>query len=412
MTKITAYAALASTQPDDMLPVVDVHDTSMAASGTTKQITVAGLLGYPDQQPAAQAGLQGAAGLTTLAAAVANRNSARCDIAVIGDSVTEGQGAALFTSRWIAQANRAVRITYPTAANGSSGGLGFIPIQETGVTLDTFTWPVTPVSGTHQNIAIGPVRYSANMSSATTFTWTAPAGTTNIKIMYFDAAVAGTFSYQVGAGGAVSVVNGGTLDGKLTALIPITGGTLLTIAWVSGSAFPEGIIHYAGDETSGVTFNGCGHYGWSTGTAGNGWMQAGPGFDWRPAVANLASGALAIMLGTNDCVNFTAAVFQANLQALITYLRGNAALGALPLLLIIPYQGNTSYVSGSWAAYTAAIRAVQAANANTSCIDLSCRMPSVASGFQGGALYSDTVHPSNLGHALIGEIMAAGIRVA
>lgn len=45
MTKITAYAALAATRADNMLPVVDVHDTSMASSGTTKKITVATLRG-------------------------------------------------------------------------------------------------------------------------------------------------------------------------------------------------------------------------------------------------------------------------------------------------------------------------------------------------------------------------------
>lgn len=44
MSKITAYASLASTQPDDVLPVVDVHDTSMAPSGTTKKIAVSALL--------------------------------------------------------------------------------------------------------------------------------------------------------------------------------------------------------------------------------------------------------------------------------------------------------------------------------------------------------------------------------
>lgn len=43
MSKITAYSSLASAQSDDVLPVVDVHDTSMASSGTTKKIT-AGVL--------------------------------------------------------------------------------------------------------------------------------------------------------------------------------------------------------------------------------------------------------------------------------------------------------------------------------------------------------------------------------
>ena len=45
-TKITDLTELA-TQPDitDVLPVVDISDTSMAASGTTKKITRANLLG-------------------------------------------------------------------------------------------------------------------------------------------------------------------------------------------------------------------------------------------------------------------------------------------------------------------------------------------------------------------------------
>ena len=41
MSKITAYTALASAQPDDLLVVVDVHDTSMAPTGTDKNITLA-----------------------------------------------------------------------------------------------------------------------------------------------------------------------------------------------------------------------------------------------------------------------------------------------------------------------------------------------------------------------------------
>lgn len=43
MGKLTGYAALATVQPDDVLPIVDVDDTAMALSGTTKKITVATL---------------------------------------------------------------------------------------------------------------------------------------------------------------------------------------------------------------------------------------------------------------------------------------------------------------------------------------------------------------------------------
>lgn len=45
MSRITAYAALPSVQMDDVLPVVDVHDLTMALSGTTKKITVSSLFG-------------------------------------------------------------------------------------------------------------------------------------------------------------------------------------------------------------------------------------------------------------------------------------------------------------------------------------------------------------------------------
>lgn len=45
MSNITAYTALATPQSDDVLPIVDVHDTTMASSGTTKKITIGNLLG-------------------------------------------------------------------------------------------------------------------------------------------------------------------------------------------------------------------------------------------------------------------------------------------------------------------------------------------------------------------------------
>lgn len=45
MSKISAYTALSSAASNDLLPVVDVSDTTMAPTGTTKNITVANLFG-------------------------------------------------------------------------------------------------------------------------------------------------------------------------------------------------------------------------------------------------------------------------------------------------------------------------------------------------------------------------------
>lgn len=51
MTRITDYTALAIATAADVLPIVDVTDTTMSAAGTTKNITVAALLGAPVLQP-------------------------------------------------------------------------------------------------------------------------------------------------------------------------------------------------------------------------------------------------------------------------------------------------------------------------------------------------------------------------
>jgi len=53
MSKITAYAVLSSVQSDDVIPIVDVHDVSMAGSGTTKHVTVSALLANTDAAGAA-----------------------------------------------------------------------------------------------------------------------------------------------------------------------------------------------------------------------------------------------------------------------------------------------------------------------------------------------------------------------
>src|SRR6266478_945222 len=40
MSKITQYNAITSVQQDDLLVVVDIHDTTMAVTGTTKKMAI------------------------------------------------------------------------------------------------------------------------------------------------------------------------------------------------------------------------------------------------------------------------------------------------------------------------------------------------------------------------------------
>lgn len=376
-----------------------------------------GLAGYPDQIPSVQCGLQGLAGYTALQVAIANRNNARLDIPVIGDSITEGRGVTAITARYIAQANRAIRTMYPTTAGGSVGGQGFIPLVNTGVV--TYTWPIVNATGTWAAAGtMGPVREGVALSSLCTFTWTAPTGTTSVNILHYDFGDAAVWSYKVAAGTAVNVTQN-TSNGELvTASIPITSGQLLTIAWVSGYAVVEGIVHYAGDETAGITFHGCGHNGWQAGqvTDINGWnyVPAGGSPLWAKSIANLipGAGALGINLGAVDSTYYDGPQFQANVLALIALLRGLPALASLPILLFQIYQVEGTWADpNGWPAYLTAIRNVAAQTPNCHVIDLNCRMPSTASNWMGGELYYDTFHPNNLGSALIGEIFAAGVQI-
>jgi len=65
-TKITALAAIATVDPAaDVLPIVDISDTSMAASGTTKKITSNQILGSGGTATLASATITGAATVGT-----------------------------------------------------------------------------------------------------------------------------------------------------------------------------------------------------------------------------------------------------------------------------------------------------------------------------------------------------------
>ena len=60
-SKITALTALTAADPvNDMFPVVDVSDTTMAASGTTKKISVNNILGASGTATLASATITGA----------------------------------------------------------------------------------------------------------------------------------------------------------------------------------------------------------------------------------------------------------------------------------------------------------------------------------------------------------------
>lgn len=357
-----------------------------------------------DQQPASA---NGNAKLIGLFKALALRNSARVDIPIIGDSNTEGNGTSGIGSRWVDIATTALRQQHPTASKLAAGGLGFLPFLLTGST--TFSLPFTVTGSPGAFEGLGPNRWALQAAGTCTVAYTAPTGSSSLKIMYADASVAGSFTWKINSGSTTTITNGGTGDGKLSASITISAGQILTIAWVSGTVFLEGIFQYSGDETLGITLDACGHFGWAC----SDWNGTYSGFDWRPSLAIMAPSAIGIMLGSNDAIEVTAATFQANLLTLITYLRGNSTLTSIPYLLIIPPEVGpdaSTIDTGGWAAYVAAMRALEASDSLIHCIDLNYRFPAEPVDTH-SLYYSDATHFSNAGAALAGEYVAAGIGI-
>lgn len=418
MGKISGYAANAV--PGDSFELIgtDPANTSMAASGTTETVSVLALLN--DQAPARMHGLRGAGGITKTMAALAQADKQLVSIPWIGDSLTAGHGTDGFAAGWAERLALGLRWKY---ARSATGGLGFIPLYYSS-TGTTYTWPVVPATGTnpadYQGADVGPVRNAMETYGTCTFTYTAPAGCTSVKIMYFDVNTAGVFSYKVGSGAATNVSNTATGAEILTADIPLTAGQVLTIAWVSGVAVVDGIFQFSGDESAGVQVSPCGNIGWNASTGADGWNAAEPnGFDWMQCYAKFPGvvPAIGIMLGANDATTYTASQFQANLQNFITALRADTSIAALNnstgvdiLLGIEPDPTGTQTITdaGGWPAYVAASRAIAVANAHTAVFDFGYRLAGPATDIDG--LYNTTTAPdhwNDAGAALAGAAGAA-----
>ena len=139
MSKITAYASLTVPVGGDVVPVVDISDTTMAASGTTKQITLTNLLSLGTQLDSTATDIQPlgtqSAGSSGLAARADHVHTAPVpqpsDLGVItwtSDPINAGAGAGALTSGQIFLAAFWIRKTVTIASMA-------VAIQTAGTTL-------------------------------------------------------------------------------------------------------------------------------------------------------------------------------------------------------------------------------------------------------------------------------------
>lgn len=129
MSKITAYGSLSSPQSDDVLPVVDVHDTTMAATGTTKKITVGNLVS--NARPFIL--VNGSEGITPSGTAVTTGNSGGTSGNAF-DDVSLGTGATIVSDNLSADTGSlCIRMSTPASPSvASAGWSASMPLGGTG----------------------------------------------------------------------------------------------------------------------------------------------------------------------------------------------------------------------------------------------------------------------------------------
>jgi len=288
-TKITALTALTAADPaNDVIPIVDVSDTTMAASGTTKKISVNNILGASGTATLASATITGDLTVDTSTLKVDSTNnrvgigtaSPQDGFEVVGNSFFRGAAAG-------------VRI-------GDGGGYGYISaygpalsgakdlvLQTGGGNVGVGVTPVAGSGAIQLNAGVGFPATQVASSNANclddyeegTFTPTISSGVTGI-----------TFGIQIGTytkvGRLVSFII------HITTTVAVRNGSPLIIAGLPFAAgnFTAGAIAYsnngfiataAGNKPNMyVSGTGIEFYN-SDGTAFNGTTIAANSFDLR-----------------------------------------------------------------------------------------------------------------------------------
>ncbi|HWE54169.1 MAG TPA: SGNH/GDSL hydrolase family protein [Acidimicrobiales bacterium] len=329
--------------------------------------------------------------LTAFRAALANRFFSRCNVAVVGDSISEGQGATSVAYRSVNRLADSLRLRFPVP--GVTGGQGFLPAQFVSPSLPA---PAAVTGSPALNMVFGPGWRCRQISGSQSYTFTVTA--TSVDVVYAAGPSAGTMGVTIDNGPlqTIATTRASLADGALAHFaISGSGQHTITITAVSGTVFLDGIVVYNGDEASGITVHDCSHYGMTL----RQWAQSSPAItsSWLGA---LSPSLIIFELGVNDyhwqeaLTTFTADL--ATMSSIFNNLPTNPSV-----LVLVDYDA-FNMTGLLWPTYVAAYQTWAATN-GYAFLDLTQRMPPTNAAKSFGLYASDSVHPSNAGHSFVAD---------
>lgn len=347
-------------------------------------------------------------------ASLAGRQTQRADIALIGDSVTAGQGATTFPGTYAQLLPAQLRGRFPTPGL-TAGGRGFLPPVIPPTNPTTFAPPYVALTGaTVAQMAAGAlagfgpnlVTYDLSIQAGVTLTYSLVGDSADI--LWASNPGNGIFSWKVDAGAATQVPTSAAFNVANVTHVALgsAGAHTLTIAFVSGShTYVTGVVEYNTDFSSGIQVHDLGY----SGSTSAFWTPTGaPG--QAAALVPLSPGLIVIELGLNDlAAAITPAACAANITALIAGCRAALTPPAPPFLLLAAYNAASDgpETPAQWSQYVSAMTQVAAADSRgqVDILDLTLRMPSTGAATTWGLYAGDGIHPVNAGHQMIADAL-------
>lgn len=342
--------------------------------------------------------------VSTIRQAVLDRALRPADILMIGDSITEGAGASTRANRYIEKMQSILRGDYPTA--GVAGGEGYVSSMNISTSFVTGWSYAGNIAG---DGTFGFGHRTAVIKNPDGALSRSVSGT-SIEIAFSRATSTGSFGvYLDGSATAALIVDtavGGTStaqdDGRASLSLGTRGVHTVQLKWVSGGdCYIGGLWVYDQDEITGIRVTESGQEGsnsgqWSTAVNSNAYTLSNN-------MAELAPDLVIIELGANDMIQgLSSASYKTNIQTLIAQVRG--ALNPDPtIMLVAAYQLQADYTE-PWSNYVAKLSEIVVSDPTIAFLDLSAIMP--RAGATSDLIFSDGVHPSDVGHDFIARTIA------